>query len=397
MVLHNIHLVNGVQATNIDVRGSHIAGLNTEVTSASDNRLHITFQNALAFPGLINSHDHLDFNLFPQLGDTKYKSYRKWGPYIHQNYANEIAAVMKVPIKLREDWGMLKNLLCGVTTVVNHGGKLQTTNRLIQVYEQGHNLHSVGFEKLWRLKLNNPFKKEAPVVIHTGEGTDSQSHREIDQLTKWNLLRRKLIGVHAVAMSPRQAKKFRALVWCPQSNEFLLGRMAPVNKLTKYTDILFGTDSTLTGNWDIWQHIRDARQLNLLSDEELYNSLNPTAAHVWKLPSGKIKKGKRADIVVVRNKIDQPNFEAYFATIPQDILLVLCGGKIMLFDEELLSQLEESDLSDFSKVYIQGSCKYIRFDLPRLMHKIRQYYPEAIFPVKDEICIHQLCPNTGVQ
>src|SRR6202007_1168364 len=109
-------------------------------------------------------------------------------------------------------------------------------------------LHSVGFEKKWRLKLNNPFKQKLPVVIHTGEGTDRRANKEIDRLTGWNLLGRKLIGIHGVAMASHQAEKFRALVWCPQSNDFLLGKTAPVNRIEKYTDILFGTDSTLTGS-----------------------------------------------------------------------------------------------------------------------------------------------------
>lgn len=382
MVLHNLQIVNSQQAVNVDIQGSYIAGLNNEVIQGNHARLHITFDNALAFPGLINSHDHLDFNLFPQLGDKKYKSYREWGPYIHQKYADEIAAVLKVPVHLREDWGMLKNLLCGVTTAVNHGEKLRTANRPIHVYDHCQNLHSAGFEKLWRLKLNNPFKKSLPVVIHTGEGVDHYAHKEIDQLIRWNLLRRKLIGIHGVAMSSRQAKKFRALVWCPESNKFLLGKTAPVDVFAKDTTILFGTDSTLTGSWDIWQHIREARQLKLLNDEELYNSLNTTAAHLWKIPCGKIKKGKRADIVITRNKNRPNDFESYFSTTPADILLVLCSGKIRLFDEELLPQLVETDLSGFSKVYIQGICKYIHFDVPELMQEIKQYYSEATFPIE---------------
>jgi cytosine/adenosine deaminase-related metal-dependent hydrolase len=379
MVLHNVNIVKGPASASIDIKGSHIAGL--EDHPKDDSRLHLTFDNALAFPGLINSHDHLNFNLFPQLGNKKYKSYREWGPYIHKNFAAEIAAVLKVPISLREDWGMLKNLLCGVTTVVNHGEKLQTGNRLIHVHEHCHNLHSVGFEKKWRLKLNNPFKRQLPVVIHTGEGTDRRSHKEIDQLTRWNLLRRKLIGIHGIAMSSRQAKKFRALVWCPQSNDFLLGKTAPVDKLQQHTDILFGTDSTLTGSWDIWEHIRDAKRIGSLSDDELYAALSTNAAHTWKLPSGKIKKGKRADIVIARNSSSQDGLGEYFSVTPADILLVLCSGRMMLFDESLLPQLEGADLSEFSKVNINGAGKYIRFDVPGLIAGIRQYYPNASFPV----------------
>lgn len=385
MVLHNVNIINGHKSTSINIKGSRIAGKIDETRQDNKERLNLTFDNALAFPGLINSHDHLDFNLFPAFGDMKYKSYREWGSYIHKNYADEIAAVLKVPVYLREEWGMIKNLLCGVTTVVNHGEKLQTPNHLINVYENCQNLHSVGFEKRWPLKLNNPLKKKSPVVIHTGEGTDRKAHSEIDQLVKWNLLSRKLIGVHGVAMSPRQAKKFKALVWCPQSNQFLLGKTAQINKLAKYTNILFGTDSTLTGSWDVWDHIREARRLSLLSDEKLYSSLNLIAAQTWELPSGKIKRGKRADIVIVRNKGYQNDFESYFSTEPEDILLVLCNGKIKLFDKELLPQLSGTDLSEFTKVYLKGACKYIRFDVPKLMKEIKQYYQEANFPIEYKI------------
>ena len=36
---------------------------------AKDNQKEVSlvFNNAIAFPGLINSHDHLDFNLFPPI------------------------------------------------------------------------------------------------------------------------------------------------------------------------------------------------------------------------------------------------------------------------------------------------------------------------------------------
>jgi cytosine/adenosine deaminase-related metal-dependent hydrolase len=35
----------------------------------------LDLNGALAFPGLINSHDHLDFNLFPPLANRIYNNY----------------------------------------------------------------------------------------------------------------------------------------------------------------------------------------------------------------------------------------------------------------------------------------------------------------------------------
>src|SRR4029077_6161910 len=114
------------------------------------------------------------------------------------------------------EWGMYKNLIAGVTTVVNHGTRLNIGNPLINIYQESQNLHSVKFEKGWKWKLNNPLLKNKDCVIHTGEGSDKQSSVEIDHLLNFNLLKRNLVGVHGVAMNASQARKFKGLVWCPE-------------------------------------------------------------------------------------------------------------------------------------------------------------------------------------
>jgi hypothetical protein len=362
MILNNVNTITGNGPVNIS--------LNTTDT------LQLTFDNALAFPGLVNSHDHLDFNLFPQLGNRFYNNYTEWGKHIHITYKDEIAAVLKVPLALRVKWGIFKNLLCGVTTVVNHGETLLVANAPINV-EQCHSIHSVQFEKRWKLKLNNPLKRNLPVVVHVGEGNDELSNREIDKLISWNLLKKKLIGVHGVAMTAEQAKNFEAVIWCPESNYFLLNKTAPAGDLKKHTTILFGTDSTLTGNWNIWDHIRLARKTNMLTDAELYNSL-----HACGSTSRQVEADDKGSMVVARkNDIEKTSFDSFYATQPEDILLVVNDNQVRLFDNTLLDQLEHIDLKQFSKVFIGRTCKYVQGDLPGLMQQIKAYYPEAIFPV----------------
>ncbi len=156
------------------------------ISIADCEQLQLDFDDAILFPGLINSHDHLDFNLFPQFGGEIYNNYTEWGNHIHKKYKNEITEVLKVPLELRVQWGLFKNLLCGVTTVVNHGAYLNITDPLISVW-QPQCIHSVQFDKLWKLKLNNPLKRKQQVVVHAGEGKDALAHKEIDQLTRWNL------------------------------------------------------------------------------------------------------------------------------------------------------------------------------------------------------------------
>ncbi|WP_158992526.1 amidohydrolase family protein [Mucilaginibacter sp. L196] len=378
MILNNIKPVNSDDPINIKIDGGKIVELSSSPIAAAD-ALQLDFNNAIVFPGLINSHDHLDFNLFPQLGNQLYNNYTEWGKHIHERYKPEIAEVLKIPVELRSKWGIYKNLLCGVTTVINHGEKRGTANDLITVFEDTHCIHSVGFEKRCKLKLNNPLKKRLLVNIHVGEGIDLQSENEIKYLLKWNILNRKLVAVHAVAMTEVQAKEFEAVVWCPQSNYFLLNKTSPVDLLKKHLSILFGTDSTLTSEWDIWRHLQSARKSQLLNDDELYNAVTINASQTWGLNSGEIIQGKNADLVIAKRSFDNDGFDAFYAITPADLLLVIHQGEIRLFDEELLEQLSNIK-EDFSKIYINGVCKYVQGNLPGLMADIRRFHPNANFP-----------------
>lgn len=357
--------------------------------------LSLDLPGALAFPGLINSHDHLDFNLFPPLGKGGYTNYSAWGKNIHTQNQAEISAVIKIPLALRTQWGIYKNLLSGVTTVVNHGQRLviDGAGAMISVLQNAHSLHSVAFEKNWKWKINRP-RAGKPIVIHVGEGTDTAAAREIDRLIKWNLFSKSLIGVHGVAMNERQAKDFTALVWCPVSNYFLLDRTAQIDRLKKELPILFGTDSTLTAGWNIWDHIRLARQVGLLTDKELFDSLTTTPARIWGLQhTGTINPGQYADLVIAGPRIDALEPKApktpdkiglndFYSIDPEELLLVIHHGRIRLFDASLHDSLASAGMETgiYQPVVVKGRRKYVQGDLPRLVEKIREFYPAASFP-----------------
>jgi len=334
---------------------------------SSPPNLTLTLPDSTAFPGLINSHDHLDFNLFPRLGNTTYSNYTEWGHDIHLRNRKEIDAVLQIPQSLRTTWGIYKNLLNGFTTVINHGEMLPVDNELITVFQDQRCLHSVGFEKSWRWRLNRPGR--LPIVLHVGEGVDKLAHTEIRSLLKWNLFKKPLVAIHGVAMDESQAKGFHALVWCPSSNYFLLNSTAPIDKLKAHVPILFGTDSTLTAPWDAWEHIRLARQLKMLTDEELLDSLTRQAAESWQIPTGEIAPGRQADLVISAS----PDL---FNTTPEDILLVLHKGQIRLFD----ASLGLPPQNGFYKISVGEKNKYVKGDLPGLMKEIQRHYPAVTFP-----------------
>ncbi len=382
MLLKNIYSITSQRKVDIMIEGDSIKSVNDTSTQASTIRT-LQFNNAIAFPGLINSHDHLDFNLFPKLGNRIYNNYVEWGDDIHKQNKNTIDKILKVPLELRVQWGIYKNLLNGITTAVNHGPELQIENSPIKVKQCKNVLHSVQLEKRWRYKLNSPFAAKEPFVIHIGEGTDEAVEKEIDTLLKWNLANKELIGIHAIAMNEEQAKSFKALIWCPDSNYFLVAKTASIDKLKKSAAILFGTDSTVSADWNLWNHLRLAREQKMVTDEELLNMLTANPDAIWNLPGREIKENAPADIIIARNKNGLQSMDAFFALNPEDILLVMHNGKIKLFDEEIQEQLlaTKIDLSNFSKVYLNGNSKYVEGNLPALINSIKNYYPEVNLPV----------------
>jgi cytosine/adenosine deaminase-related metal-dependent hydrolase len=344
----------------------------------------ILFEDAMVFPGLVNSHDHLDFNLFPQLGNRHFRNYSEWGHALHEEYRQEIEEVLKVPLALRVQWGIYKNLVCGVTSVVNHGETLTITNPLIHVRQHDQNLHSVGFEKNWKVKLNNPLKRNSFCVIHTGEGTDEAARQEIDQLIQWNFLQRDIIGVHGIAMSAEQSENFYALVWCPFSNYFIFNTTAAVENFR--VPLLFGTDSTLTGSWNIWEHLRVARNTRKVSDRQLFDMVTNQARNVWKLKGYRDNRLSN-DIVITKGSSENKTLRNFFETDAEDVLMVIQAGKLRLFDECLLHKLTSANkpVTNFHAVEVNGSMKYVEGNLPALMREIEKYYPNVLFPFQENI------------
>lgn len=343
----------------------------------------IDLEGALALPGFINSHDHLDFNLFPLLANRLYNNYHEWGRDIQVNNRDIIDQVLQVPQSIRVQWGIYKNLVHGFTTVVNHGKPLWINQPLIHVHQRAQSIHSVGFDEKWYRQVLNVFRYRDRVAIHIGEGVDALTAAEIDALVRANRLKRKLIGIHAVAMNTKQAAAFRALVWCPASNQSLFGKTAPVDLLKKYTRILFGSDSTLTAPWNLCEQISAAIDTNMLSAKEMLEALTVSASDAWAIKNrGFLQTGKYADMVVYRKGLDITNgFPGIQGA--DNILMVIANGRVVLFDEILSSRFFTDRLlkQDYSKIKTGKYVKYIAGNLVKLAAATLKYHPGIQIPL----------------
>ena len=331
----------------------------------SKGRTVVDAGGAMVFPGLVNSHDHLEFDLYPPLGHGPYPDFLAWGEDIHRRDPETIRRLESVPRAARVRWGVLKNLLAGVTAVADHGGAADARAIWPLRLLPGTSIHSVALERGWRRRLCAPWHRP-PFVAHVAEGVSPAAAQDADALVRWNLFGRDLFAVHAIAMTPAQAARFRAVVWCPLSNELLYGVSADIRALRDHTSILFGTDSTLSGPWSFWDHLRRARAIGALDDASLFAAVTDEASKLWDAgPPRRIATGAVADLVVARRG-DGAAWDAFYACEPGDISLVLRGGAPVLADDAV-----GVVVGGGSRITMGGRPKTVAMDVPGLLATIR--------------------------
>lgn len=378
MWLENLYIVGqdneGPQC--VEIQGEKIE--NIQERCQLDEAEKIDFQGALIFPGLINAHDHLALNLFPQIARKPYKNYIEWAKDVQTNHQKVIQSVLAVPKPISYAWGLLKNCVAGVSTVVQHGPVFPNhLAQLIAVHTATIPLHSIAFEKYWPLKVLR--KRSFPIAIHLGEGTNPEMEFEYKKLMQWNWQKNEIIAIHGIGLTADQVKGLKSLVWCPDSNFLLYQQTARVDQFIRNIPILFGTDSTLSADWNIWKHLRLARSTHLLSDEVLFQSCTATAAHVLNLKAqGQVKSSFKADLVVAK-KHAKSIWNAFYQLNPEDILLILKAGKKVLLDDSKKVHMDQN--LTYFPIQLGATKKWIAYDFPKLKHQIEHYYPEHSLPV----------------
>lgn len=308
--------------------------------------------NVIAFPGLVNSHDHLDFNCYAPTGLPPYADFVGWAMDV-QAAREVLVAVEQIPLGLRRRFGLLKNLLWGVTAVADHGGQPQQPDDPIAVLTPYKDLHSPEFgrKRSW-------LGGSGPVVMHLAEGANPSSRRRALFYLHWNLLCRPVAGVHGVSLRGRDFDKLAALIWCPASNVFLFGQTADAAEAARRTNLLFGTDSTLSAPGTLWDHLRMAR--DSVDGPRLFRALTQAADKFWKLP-------ERRDFVVARRRRADP-WDAFFAITPEDILLVVKDGETVLADRSLGAP---------GPGFHALGRKYVRLPLPAMIEEVGRYIDPA--------------------
>lgn len=272
----------------------------------------------LIFPGLINAHDHLHVNAVPPLpGDEIFSNSVAWIQAFQSHFLDAaVVEALRVPKAVRLRHGGLKNLLAGATVVAHHDpwhGELDAEDfpvSLLRDYGWSYALDWTSYGP----PVQQSFAQTAPGrpwLIHLAEGTDASAQAELSRLDQLGCLAPQSVLIHGVGLRGQDIERIIAagagVVWCPTSNERLLGRTLQPRRLADAGRLALGTDSRLSGSRDLLEELQRVADGDELPSHQWLGLVTRDAARLLRMPQrGHLETGAAADLVIVEDRGGDP-------------------------------------------------------------------------------------------
>lgn len=375
------------EIASVRITGDHISrimSLRSALPDAASTSTEVDLSGFLLLPGFVNAHDHLEFSLFPRLGNPPHRNYIDWGEDIHRRFPEVIAKYRAVSKEDRLWWGAIRNLLSGVTTVCHHNPlwpellREEFPVRVVSEYGWGHSL-ALGSD-LRQARSTTP--EGRPFIVHACEGIDEPAREELRGLDRLGLLDNFTVLVHGLAVDQEGVslicERGTSLIVCPSSNNFLFGVLPNISLLSRIKDLSLGSDSPLTAEGDLLDEVRFAIRFLGISPGAAYQMVTTAPAAILRLreAEGCIREFGRADLIAVQDTGQGPA-ERLKTLSARDVALVMIGGRVQLATEAILKRLPLSVREGMERLSINGSIRWVRAPVKRLLRKAEEILGEG--------------------
>lgn len=346
------------------------------------------------FPGLIDLHNHLIWNVFPRwkpdspVGD-RYE-WQAMSDYAAKLSGPEAALVDRGDGCDMERFAEIKAMLGGATSVVGSFSPTEADPHRNDC-DRGLARNLDYFSGLYSSTMNAeplenevfPFEIPYPkaqaildsmssgrlkaLLLHVSEGKDAGAAREFRMLRARGFVRPGVSVIHGTALHDPDFREMAAngvgLIWSPRSNIALYGVTTNVaSAKDARVTIAIAPDWSPSGSNGMVEELRYAYKWNNGQIPKVFDApdfvqmatQNPAKLAGVADKIGSLAAGTAADIVVFPKRDDSP-LKALLDAEPGSVMLVVVGGKPMLGDPEIMQRL----LPD-NKLESLSVCRYTK-------------------------------------
>lgn len=336
----------------------------------------ISITNAYIFPGFIDAHNHVAYNVFPKWQPPKLYSNRgQWqSSRAYKEFKAPYNDLKKTVLCEMVKYGEIKALISGVTTIQGTAPDNACFRTLVRNAENQNELGTSSHHIRTYILDIKTFKgsvdwgKTKSFVVHLSEGIDEKSRGEFGILKQKNLLAGGTAIIHGTAFGEPEFKAMgkagAKLIWSPQSNLVLYGETTDIGLARKHgVPISLGVDWNATGSDSIFDELRVASSVNrekhgsLIPDSEWLGmiTVNPARALALDMHIGRLAPGMKADITIVRSRNRDPS-RSLLENRLEDVQMVWVGGDLLYADEDALEKLKPGQCEALT---VHGSAKRI--------------------------------------
>jgi 5-methylthioadenosine/S-adenosylhomocysteine deaminase len=328
-----------------------------------DGATRITVTNAFIFPGFVDAHNHVAYNVLarwtpPKLYQRRsqwqaaqaYKEFKK--PYNDLINKGLFCEMVK--------YGEIKALLSGITTIQGTAPNNLCFRTLIRNAENQNELglpanHIRTFIldiSSFEGAINWSVTKSFAVHIAEGVRGDPPSRQEFATLKSKGLLASGTAIIHGAAFEATEFQQMAAvgakLIWSPRSNLVLYGQTTNIPAARQAgVEVSLGVDWNPTGSDHIFDELRTAAEVNeddfggVIPDSDWIKmmTVNPARALALEEQVGRLAPGLKADITVLRAQQSDPTKTLLGAHL-QDVQMVWVGGNLLYGNKAVLDKVK---------------------------------------------------------